>query len=82
MRHKIDVVCYSGYRANERPVKFTFQNKEFEVKKILDRSIDEPIPEVERIYRFKVLCMDNKTYSLIYIGNRDEWFIQTNSAAD
>jgi hypothetical protein len=82
MQHKIDVVCYSGYRANERPLKFTYQNNEFKIKKILDRSMDETLSDGERVYRFKVLCTDNKTYSLIYNCDMDLWFLGTSFAAD
>jgi hypothetical protein len=76
MLHKIDVVCYSGYRVDERPLKFTFKNKKFQIKKILNRSIEEPIAEQERLYRFQVKCTDNKTYSLLYNSDLDEWFLE------
>lgn len=34
---KIAVECYSGHKANERPVAFTFQGRHWEVAEILDR---------------------------------------------
>ena len=76
MLHKIDVVCYSGYRADERPLKFTHKNKKFQIKKILNRSIEEPLAERERLYRFQVRCTDNKTYSLFYHSDLDEWYLE------
>ena len=76
MQHKIDVVCYSGYRANERPLKFTFQNKKFQIKKILNHFIEEPITKRERLYRFQVRCTDKKTYSLLYNSDLDEWYLE------
>ncbi len=76
MQEKIDVVCYSGYRANERPLKFTFQNKKFQIEKILNRSIEEPLTERERLYRFQVRCTDNKIYSILYNSHLDEWYIE------
>jgi hypothetical protein len=33
----IQVECYSGYRANERPLAFTWQGKRRKVKEIVDR---------------------------------------------
>ncbi|MCP5102500.1 MAG: hypothetical protein GY950_03935 [bacterium] len=75
MRHKIDVTCYAGYRGNERPKKFIHQNKEFQIKKILQRSVEETINDHGRVYRFQVTCTDDKTYSILYDSIRDEWFI-------
>ena len=34
---KIEVECYSGYRADERPVAFTYKGRRWEVAEILDR---------------------------------------------
>jgi len=34
---KIHVECFSGYKANERPVAFTLQGRRWEVAEILDR---------------------------------------------
>lgn len=76
MHYEIDVTCYAGYRGNERPVKFTFQNNEFHIKKILDRSVRESLTERDRIYRFKVLCTDDKTYSILYNPGMDQWFVE------
>ena len=60
MHHEIDVTCYAGYRGNERPVKFTFQNNEFHIKKILDRSVRESPTNRERVYRFKDIDSTNR----------------------
>jgi hypothetical protein len=76
MPQKIDVVCYAGYKANEKPMKFIFENKEFHIKKILDRSIRESLTERDRVYRFKVLCTDNKTYSIFYNSRMEQWFLE------
>ena len=76
MLHKIDVVCYSGYRADERPLNFSCKNKKFKIKKILNRTIEEPFPDRDRIYRFQVRCTDNKIYSLLYHSDLDEWYLE------
>ncbi len=76
MHYEIDVTCYAGYRGNERPVKFTYQYNEFHIKKILDRSVRESPANRERICRFKVLCTDDKTYSIFYNFDQDQWFIE------
>lgn len=76
MQYKIDVDCYSGYRANERPLKFIYHNYEFQIKKILRRSIEEALTDRDTIYRFQVLCTDNKKYSLLYNYDFDEWYLE------
>ena len=34
---KIHVECLSGYKANERPVAFTYRNERLEIRDIIDR---------------------------------------------
>ena len=34
---RIEVECYSGHRANERPVAFTMRDQRFEIEEIVDR---------------------------------------------
>ena len=55
---RIEVVAYSGYKANERPISFTVDNREVEVRDITDRWYD-----VEHD-NFKVLGDDGKIYLL------------------
>jgi len=76
MRHKIEVKCYAGYRGNERPTSFTYQDKIFRVIKIPERSIEESTSHGERISRFQVLADDNKVYQLLFNNDRDEWYLE------
>jgi hypothetical protein len=55
---------------------FTYQNHEFHIKKILDRSVRESPTNRERVYRFKVLCTNDKTYAIFYHSDQDQWFIE------
>jgi len=64
---KIRVICYHGYRANERPLKFYIGDKVLEVKELLDRWYGE------REDYFKVLVDDGNTYVLKYRREEDEW---------
>lgn len=66
MRQKIDVICYAGYRADERPVSFIYRDKELKIEKIMDRSIEESVTDGERTYRFRVLCADSREYRLTH----------------
>jgi len=34
---KVEVECYSGYKANERPVAVEFEERRWEVSEIIDR---------------------------------------------
>jgi hypothetical protein len=64
---KIKVICYHGYKANERPLKFYIGNKELEVRELLDRWYGE-----QDDY-FKVLADDGNTYVLKYRREEDDW---------
>ncbi len=55
---KVEVECYSGYKRDERPVRFSLKGRVFEVVEILDRWYG---PEDDY---FKVRADDNKIYIL------------------
>jgi hypothetical protein len=54
----IKIQCYSGYKADERPVSFILHDKELMVEKVIDQWRG---PEFEY---FKVLADDGKGYML------------------
>ncbi|HCJ67055.1 MAG TPA: hypothetical protein DHV62_06960 [Elusimicrobia bacterium] len=66
----LKVNCYSGYRANERPVSFSLGEKEFQVKEILDRWYG---PDYQY---FKVKADDENIYILKYDENKDFWELE------
>ena len=43
--HHIQVSTYSGYKADERPLEFTFKEKRHKIKEILSQAYEE-IPEL------------------------------------
>ena len=63
----IEVVSYSGYRANERPLFFVLGKRKFQVKRIVERWFGE-----DHDY-FKVLADDGGVYLLKWNRNRDRW---------
>jgi hypothetical protein len=67
---KIEVVAYSGYKANERPLYLILDKQRLEVKKTLDTWYG-----VEHDY-FKVLTEDGKLYLLKWNRSLDVWFIE------
>jgi len=67
---KIKVIEYSGYKVNERPVRFYIGDKELKVEEILDRWYGQ-----EHDY-FKVRASDNRVYILKWHRTLDFWSIQ------
>jgi hypothetical protein len=67
---KIEVIAYSGYKANERPLSFTMNNRKLEVTSIIDRWYGE-----EHDY-FKVLADDGKVYQLRWHRTMDFWSLE------
>ena len=67
---RIEVLAYSGYKANERPLHFILDDRKLEVQAIADRWYG-----VEYDY-FKVLADDGKLYLLRWDRMRDVWFLE------
>ena len=74
---QIHVECYSGYKANERPVAFTFQGQRWEVKEIIDRwyegGFDVNRPEINY---FRVRTIEGQVFLLRYLSLFDSWSIR------
>jgi len=66
----LKVKCYSGYRANERPISFTIKNREILVKEIIDRWYSPGC-----LY-FKVKDENNHKYILKYDETQDLWTLE------
>ena len=64
---KVFVECYSGYRADERPTRFSVWGKTLEVKDVLDEWQGE-----DHRY-FKVKASDEATYILRQDTLNDFW---------
>ncbi|MCE5209966.1 MAG: hypothetical protein LLG40_00210 [Deltaproteobacteria bacterium] len=60
---KVEVECYSGYKANERPAAFVYQGRRLEIAEILDRwyegGLDARRPEIDY---FKVKTTEGKVF--------------------
>jgi len=74
---RIKVECYSGYKANERPVAFIFQGSRREVQEIIDRWYEGgPESNFPEIDYFKVRTADGQVFILRYQSLFDAWSIQ------
>jgi hypothetical protein len=66
---KIEVVAYSGYKANERPLCFVLKEQKLGVVDVVDRWYGE-----EHDY-FKVLADDGRVYLIRWHRRMDVWFL-------
>ena len=73
---KVRVECYSGYKANERPVAFTFQERRWEVAETVDRWYEGGLePDRPQVDYFKVKTIEGKLFLLRYLSLFDAWSI-------
>jgi hypothetical protein len=74
---EVDVECYSGYKADEHPVSFSFNGFRFRIEEIIDRwhqAYSEPGSTAAEY--FKVRTSDNKQYILKHEINPGRWYIR------
>ncbi len=67
MRSAIQVECYAGNRADERPVRFMLRGRAYEVRDIQDQWYS---PEARW---FRVRAGDGNFYVLRHDEQRDQW---------
>jgi len=70
LKDRIRVECYSGYRAEERPLAFHLAGE----RRIVDRVIDTWVGE-DHLY-FKLLADDRKVYLIRYDRWNDFWTLE------
>ncbi len=66
----IQVGCYSGYKANERPIHFTLRGRKLFVEEIIDQWYGV------NLNYFKILANDKKTYLIKYDQINDMWTLE------
>jgi hypothetical protein len=75
---QISVECYSGYKADERPVAFTFQGQRREIAEIIDRWYEGGLEtECPAANYFKVKTTEGNVFLLRYLSHFDAWSIRT-----
>ena len=74
---QIPVECYSGYKANERPVVFTFRERRWEIAEVVDRWYEGGIgagrPQANY---FKIRTTEGNVFLLRYLAHSGAWSIQ------
>ena len=66
----ISVQCYSGYRADERPLRFVMSGREYAVKEVEDRWYSP-----QTMY-FRVVASDGNRYVLGHDEKEDVWSLE------
>ena len=69
----IEVITYSGYRGEERPVAFIFRGERIEILEILERRIIEAVADRSRKRVFKIKGSDGVTHLLCYDEQSSAW---------
>ena len=65
----LKVIAYSGYKANERPLRLILGDKDLEIRRVIDRWVGE-----DHDY-FKCLADDGKVYLLKWHRIHDQWHL-------
>lgn len=75
LRIPIKVSSYSGYKANERPLKFNYKGKIYNVKEILSSSLEQSTGgEFRR--RFAIKTDDGLLFNIHYDERDKLWFME------
>ena len=73
--HDVHVNTYSGYKADERPLEFTFEGKKHKINEIINQAYEEiPVKGLRRVYDIKT--DEGLTFKLFYDENQDQWFLE------
>ncbi len=74
---KIEVIAYSGYKAEESPRAFCLQGTWITVVKIQGQWIEEEVHGTGRYRCYRVKGSDWKSYLICYNEGKKEWFCRT-----
>ncbi len=74
--HPVEVRCYSGFKANERPLSFVVSDREFSVMDIEGSWFEENEKGRERRVCFRVRADDGDLYLLSCDEKRDDWILR------
>jgi hypothetical protein len=74
---KVEVECYSGHRANERPLAFTFEGRRWEVVEVIDWWYEGGVrPGRPALDYFKVKTAEGRVFLLRYNSLFDAWAVR------
>lgn len=73
--YPIQVHTYSGYKADERPLRFEHEGKEHIICEIINQTLEELFDKGMR-RKFTVRTEEKKIYTLLHEGIIDQWFLE------
>lgn len=73
--HPVQVKCYSGFKANERPLSFSISGRDFTVMDIEGSWFEENETGRERRTFFRVRADDGDLYLLSCDEKRGDWIL-------
>lgn len=73
---RVKVKCYSGFKANERPLSFTLYDREFSVMDIEGSWFEQDESGPARRICFRVRADDGDLYLLSCDENSDDWMLR------
>ena len=75
----IKVECHSGYKSNEYPISFYWENIKFEIIEISERWCQaQPTHTWPLADYFKVCTSGNRNYILKHVIKSDQWYLVKN----
>lgn len=76
MKHRaVQVECYAGSRADERPRRVRFEGRPHTVARLLSSSLVQPLATSAPLRRFQVVTEDGLQLDLIRTADGD-WFLE------
>lgn len=72
---KIDVIAYSGYKAEESPRFFFLEREKIEVLRILKMWVEEGVVDRRRKRFFRIRASDGYIHTLYYDEGIRNWFL-------
>ncbi len=73
--HPIRVLTYSGYKADERPLRFEHKGKEHTVREIINQTREEIVGKGLQ-NKFTVRTEEGKIFTLFHEEIKDQWFLE------
>ncbi|KPJ58060.1 MAG: hypothetical protein AMJ42_03985 [Deltaproteobacteria bacterium DG_8] len=72
--YPIEVISYSGYKGEERPLRFIFDGREYKVREIMESSYQAD-PEKGLRREFKLKTEENLFFHIYYDEEKGGWFL-------
>jgi hypothetical protein len=80
-RHQVQVDCYAGSRADERPRRVRESNREHIVARLLGSSVEESLASKEQVRRYRVLTDEGLTLDLARASD-GKWYLEGERAIE